>query len=281
MSIRDILVHVDHLPHAAARLDVAFQLAQRLDAHLVGLFVESHGDVPDFIPGGSVRRRSDEKRRVGEKLGEAFDKRAKAEGVAAEWRQVNQEALGTNDVAELVSLNGRHADLVIVGQNDGETNDGSVPDDLPDRVVMGSGRPVLVIPYSGKFNLENLRCMVAWNAGREAARAVHDALPLLKLASKVVVLAVNPVSGRNNGHGEIPCADICAHLARHGVKAQAQHLHADDVGVGDILLSRAADEGVNLLVSGAYEKSRLRERVLGGVTRHLLGQMTVPVLMSR
>jgi nucleotide-binding universal stress UspA family protein len=95
----------------------------------------------------------------------------------------------------------------------------------------------------------------------------------------VAVLAVNPEGGEA-GHGEIPSADICLHLARHGVKAEAQHIYAKDMSVGDMMLSRAADEGIDLIVTGAYGHARWRELVLGGVTRHLLTHMTVPVLMS-
>jgi len=93
------------------------------------------------------------------------------------------------------------------------------------------------------------------------------------------VLAVNP-SGGHDGHGEMPAADICLHLARHGVNAEAASLKATDMEVGDILLSRIADGDADLLVMGAYGRSRLREIVLGGASRHILDHMTVPVLMS-
>ncbi len=281
MELKDILVHVDRTERCRARLDIAFALAQRHEAHLVGLYVESHSDVPDFIPGGSLARASEKARNLGVKLARDFNDRAKQKGISAEWRQVDQAGLGLNDVPDQVIINSHHADLVILGQHDPDSEDAATPDDLPDLVVLGAGRPVLVIPYAGRFDLAEIRALVAWNAGREATRAVNDALPFLKRADKVIVLAVNPRGGRDSGHGDIPCADICTHLARHGVRAEAQHLAAEDVQVGDLLLSRAADEGVNLMVAGAFQRSRVRERVLGGVTRHLLKHMTVPVLMSR
>ncbi len=93
------------------------------------------------------------------------------------------------------------------------------------------------------------------------------------------VLALNPQGG-DGGHGEVVGADIALHLARHGVKAEATHVHVDDIEIGDMLLSRAADAGADMIVMGAYGHRRLRELVLGGVTQHMLGHMTAPVLMS-
>jgi len=121
--------------------------------------------------------------------------------------------------------------------------------------------------------------LVAWNASREATRAVHDALPILERADLVHVMAINPDHGRA-GHGDIPGADICLHLSRHGVKAVCEHITADDLDPGEMLLSRAADEDCDLIVMGGYGHSRMRQLVLGGTTRQLLAHMTVPVLFS-
>jgi nucleotide-binding universal stress UspA family protein len=120
---------------------------------------------------------------------------------------------------------------------------------------------------------------VAWNAGREAVRAVNDALPILQAAESVSVLAVDPPSGKR-GEGPIPSADICHHLARHGVHAEAASSVVKDIEIGSFLLSHAADRGVDMIVMGAYGHSRLSEMMLGGVTRSMLQHMTVPVFMS-
>jgi nucleotide-binding universal stress UspA family protein len=144
---------------------------------------------------------------------------------------------------------------------------------------MGAGRPVLIVPYVGTFKTLGQRVLVAWNASREATRAVNDALPLLERASSVRVLSVNPRRGIA-GHGPIAGADMSLHLARHGVRVEAAAVNTDDVRVDDMLLSQAADAGADLIVMGAYGHSRLGEYVLGGATRHLLRQITVPVFMS-
>jgi nucleotide-binding universal stress UspA family protein len=122
--------------------------------------------------------------------------------------------------------------------------------------------------------------MVAWDGGRESSRAVRGALPLLGGAGKTVVVAVNPKKGKEGTRGEDTTAELCEHLARHDVEATAKHVVSHDLQVCDALLSRAVDEDVNLMISGAYSNSRTREKLLGGVTRQLLEQMTLPVLMS-
>ena len=144
---------------------------------------------------------------------------------------------------------------------------------------MTSGRPVLAVPYAGDFPVVGERVLVAWNASREAARAVNDALPLLAQAKMVTVLAVNPRFGIR-GHGDVPAADIALHLARHGVKAEAAHTASGDIADSQALLSYAADISADLIVAGAYGHSRAREVIFGGMTRTLLREMTVPVLFS-
>src|SRR5262249_16615355 len=152
-------------------------------------------------------------------------------------------------------------------------------DDLPERLILGAGRPVLVVPYAGRFERIGERVLLAWNASREATRAANDALALLERATKVTVLSVNPRRGPT-GHRDIPGADIALHLARHGVRCEASSITTDEVGLDDMLLSQAADSDADLIVMGGYGHSRLGELVLGGATRHILRQITVPVLMS-
>jgi nucleotide-binding universal stress UspA family protein len=150
---------------------------------------------------------------------------------------------------------------------------------MPEDVLMGGGGPVLVVPHYGTYAKVGERVAIAWDASPTAARAVRYAMPLLAKASKVMVLAVNPEhSGAR--HGQVPGTDIALHLARHGVKAETEVSHSDEISVGDMVLSRSFDLGADLLVMGAYGHARLREVLLGGVTRHILAHMTCPVMMS-
>jgi len=202
----------------------------------------------------------------------AFHAALAREGIAGEWRTSRVVA-----TAEAV-VHARYADLAIVGQTDPDhQGPGALP--LAEDVLLDSGRPVLIVPYVGRFADVGQRVLVGWNASREAARAVNDALPLLAHATSVTVLSVNPVVG-STAHGEVPGADIGVHLARHGVKVAVETTQVSALDASDVLLNRAADLGADLIVTGGYGRSRMRELVLGGVTRDLLRRMTVPVLMA-
>jgi nucleotide-binding universal stress UspA family protein len=208
-----------------------------------------------------------------EELHQAFEHAAQLRGLSGEWRAVAEgwEA----DPA----LHARYADLTILGQRDPDSDATGPIRPRPERVTLASGRPILVVPYAGRFETIGKCVLIAWNASREAARAVADAMPLLAAADRVTVLAVDPQSGPD-GHGDLPGADIALHLARHEVKAQIERTVSADVPIGEVLLSRAADLGADLLVMGAYGHSRARELLLGGATRTILASMTIPVLMS-
>ena len=161
-----------------------------------------------------------------------------------------------------------------MGQTD--PDDANSLSGLADSVVLGAGGPVLVWPYAGSFSVNAETVMLAWNSTREAKRALSDALPLMRQASKVIVLGIDTGDGKH-----IPGADVSTYLARHGVSAEARHtVSSSDLGASDALLSEISDHGAGLLVMGGYGHHRMREVLLGGVTRDILRQMTVPVLMS-
>jgi nucleotide-binding universal stress UspA family protein len=273
MTIQTILVHVDDTKNCAARLDVALKLAVSCKAHLTGLHVVAPVYVPPYMAAELGSEIFETQKRVAAEVSAAaeglFKKTVQKADVASEWRRDDGYP------GEVVAMHARYADITVVGQND--PNAGA--NDIAETVVLDSGRPTLVVPYAGRFERLGERVLVAWNASREAARAVSDALPLLTRAKSVTVMAVNPKSGPT-AHGDVPGADISLFLARHDVKTEATQVFADDIDVGDMLLSRAADLGSDLLVMGAYGRSRLTELVLGGATRHILQQMTIPVLMS-
>jgi nucleotide-binding universal stress UspA family protein len=199
---------------------------------------------------------------------------ARHSGVRTEWRVSAQDALAA------VRLHARYADLLVVGQPlpAGDDTDGLLRG-FAEELVLTVGRPVLLVPYAGRFPEVGDRVLLAWNAGREAARAVTDALPLLTRAGDVQVVVFDPDRGTGD-HGEEPGADIGLYLARHGVKVTIARQVGTGLNVGEQILSRAADISADLIVMGAYGHSRTRELILGGATRTLLESMTVPVLMS-
>lgn len=277
MAYKNLLVHIDDSKANAKRLEAAIALAQAHGAHLTGLYVAIEptlpGNVAAEVPGrllDMLRQQAAERIAAAEA---AFTKVVERAGLSTDFRSAQ---CPSSRVPEVVALHARYADLVIIGQPEPE-EEAEVDTRVPEDVVLGAGRPALVIPYIGAGKKIGKRILIAWDGGREAARAVNDALPLLEKADSVAVLVINPSRG---GHGDQPGADIALHLARHDITVEAQHIEVRDLSTGNALLSRLADEDIDLLVMGAYGHSRLREMVLGGVTREVFQQMTVPVLMS-
>lgn len=271
--MKDILVHVDASPRAQARIDLALGLARGHGAHLTGLHVVAPPFVPMMthapIPPEIIEQQVQWGREQAAKAEKLFKARVAAAGIAAEWRVMDGYA------PDMVVLNARYSDLTVVGQAD---PDGPGDPDMPDRVALAAGGPVLVVPRVGDFATVGERVLVAWNASREAKRAIDDAMPILRLARQVTVTVVKPQ--RSGRHGDVPGADIALYLARHGVHAEAAQVYGEDTAVDDLILSRAADLGADLIVMGAFGYPRLMEVVLGGVTRALLAHMTVPVLLA-
>lgn len=303
MALKDILVHVGYSKNRGAVLDCAAGFAVAHGAHLAGLHVaerpEIQGYIRAYLPKNIDEIQDRQFAKFAAEAEAAFDTAVERAGLRehSEWRAVE------GPHSQTVTLHARYADLTVVAQGEPGQDDPET-ERLPGEVALQAGRPVLVVPYAGSFEVLGRRVMVAWNGSREAVRAVNDALPILKQAERVRVLAINPRSGPS-GLGDVPGADIALHLARHGVKAEVDHVRVDspgaepmlelargrpdtrvahvtaeDMPAGDALLSQAASDGTDLIVMGAYGRSRLRELVLGGMTRHLLRQMTVPVFMS-
>ena len=278
MAYKDLLVHVDDSKGCAARVEAAVELAIAHDAHLTGVSLLTDPAPSSFVQGYLPQDVVDMLQRQARERADA------ALGRFAEVAKRNQISFETRidrvlytAMAEALATNARYADLVILGQ--AGPDDADVPRYLPEEVTLASGRPSLVIPYIGPGATLGQRVSVAWDASREAARAVNDALPILQRAQAVGVVTVNPREGPF-GHGEQPGADIALHLARHGIKVEVQRVESREVDVANTILSHIADRSSDLLVMGAYGHSRLRELVLGGVTRTILHDMTVPVFMA-
>ena len=279
MSYKDLLVVLGSDAASRGRMALAAALSERFAAHLVGLYPFPVPDIPRtlgyynpslFDP--IFRELREKAQEVCDREREAFEHAASLRGLSAEWRV-------TEGLEADPAVHARYVDLTILGQLDPDGGDTELIRPRPELVALASGRPILAVPYAGQFETVGQRVLIGWNATREATRAVNDAMPLLAAADVVTVLTIDAREGPD-AHGELPGADISLHLARHGVKATIERTVSAGVPAGEVLLSRAADLGADLLVIGAYGHSRMRELLLGGATRSILQSMTVPVLMS-
>ncbi|WP_373090172.1 universal stress protein [Sneathiella sp.] len=279
MGYKTILVHVSNLDRSKEILNVAVMMAKKYDAHLIGLFVvpgiQIYPSAGIYIPSEVLLPHKKYYFKQAEKIKSLFDKTTKSEGISAEWRQFESHI---PNLSQIVIDNAHTADLVILGQADEENDDANIRE-VPGDVLMECGRPILMIPYSGSFATIGDHILVGWNGSREAARAAFDALPLLKSASKVHVhWAVATKS--DTDERTLLGTDLAATLARHNINVSAETEVNPDLSDGDELLSYVAQRGADLLVMGGYGRSRTREFIFGGATKHILNHMIVPVLMS-
>jgi len=273
MSYGSILVPVDELPEAESSLEAACRLAALFTAHLEGVaIVRPLPSAQRLRPRQSAMAlMKKEWERDGVEARAAarrFRERAAKAGV--------KDAIATvveGDRAAVLAARARTADLVVLPRPSPEDL-GVLGGHQVESTLLGVGRPVLLVPAKPLPAGFPSKALVAWNGSRECARALTDALPLLQKAKSVAVLTCGP-SG-TAGHG----ADVVAHLARHGVGAEAIHAAVDDARVGDAIAARARKLGADLVVMGAYGRSRLAEVILGGATRAALSQAPGALLMA-
>jgi nucleotide-binding universal stress UspA family protein len=277
-KIGEIVVFVDGRGETAGILEFAGVLAQEYGAHLTAVFMEPlpASTLPEMFARGQGIQSVIEVHQAQLKGIEAvhrarFEGIVRRHGLRSEWRSLPFLSLD-------LDMHARHADLAVVPRSDhaGHT---AGPLDLGESLVLTSGRPVILFPPHGTATRVR-RVLVGWNAGREAVRAVSDAMPLLVRADAVEVLLVDSERHRS-GHGQEPGADIARHLARHGAQVEVRRLSSGGQDVGHVLLGQAAAFGADLLVMGAYGHSHLNEWIFGGVTRTVLHEAGLPVLMSR
>lgn len=278
MSYQTILVHVDESRYVGARIRIAAAFAMGEHSHLVGAAMT--GVPRSLLEGGEIDPQDPNlaahveflRQRARTALAGFVDTVERIGVPSFEQRLVDDEAGGG------ISQQARYADLVVIGQPDPDEPSPAVMSDFPEYVVLHCGRPVLIIPYAGRFETTGERVLIAWDASKEATRAVSNAIPLLQRAQQVEVTVFNPAS-RSGAHGDQPGADIALYLARHNINVNVSQQQTNQ-DVGNALLSLATDLNVDLIVMGGYGHSRFREIFLGGATRTVLKTMTIPVLMS-
>lgn len=269
MEFKDILVHIDNSQQCAARLELAIRIAAEHQATLTGLYVITH---PHYTSQGEAQLLKVTQAR------ELFESLTAGADIHADYLCVDWSVSGDNMV-DVINYYAHQKDLVIVGQTGHDRMQGDSPADLPERVVTGSGRPVLVVPYTGTFNTVGERVLVAWKAGRASARAVNDAMPFLFKAKEVLVVTATSPGDRNISSAE-QNADICSHLKRHAITVREDSFVTGDVSVNNVLMNYAWEHGCDLLVMGIIGHPPHGLRAVKPVTKDFLEHMTVPVLMS-
>lgn len=280
MSYRTVVVHCDHSCHAAARYALATQLACATHAHLAGVAatgLSRHAQWNGKPGAGPLLRNAlAQRREQAQSALDAFAQEAWAVGVNR-WSR----CLAEDDAEEALALHARYADLLVLSQSDEYDVLRGLLRALPPELLFRAACPILVVPASpgARAPLAHRHALVAWDGGLQAARAMTDALPLLRLSTKVTVLMLN--AGRHLPPGNIdPETSALQYLARHGVQAAFQR--ADTASdVGSALLNMAAKQHCDLLVMGAYRHRRVEEALIGGATRTVLRAMTLPVLLAR
>lgn len=273
MAFKDLLVLVGNGTNGAGgyglRLAEACGASLTAAAAVVDLSLPPYivADMPDDLL-AKVQAEGDAKAR--EAL-DAFTAKARQTNVPVETLTVRA---GSGTIATAVTQAARCYDATVLPQPD--PSSGSDGIEVVESVLFESGHPVIVVPYIGAPQ-EIGTVLIAWDGGQPAARAVSDALPVLALARKVEIVSFGD---DRELHPHLSGQDLARHLARHDIQAEARIILGDSVDIADMLLSHAADRGVDMIVMGGYGHSRLRQIVLGGTTRDILRSMTVPVIMS-
>jgi nucleotide-binding universal stress UspA family protein len=273
--IKDIVVNLGLGAQDPAG-DFAVSVADTFKAHVLGVAFAYEPIIPGTVMGGIppeiIESQIAESNKKARTATARFEQAAMRAGVSAENLIMTTSISGA---ADRLGRLGRRFDLVVVGQAGRQK---SLPDEVVDEgVLFESGRPVIFVPFIQKAGLKLDRVMLCWDGSRAATRAIADALPFLKKAKQVEIVMVSAGKPKSD---EIAGADLGQHLARHGLKVDVKRITSPDIDVSSTILSYAADSSADMIVMGGYGHSRLREFVLGGVTRGLLESMTVPVLMS-
>jgi nucleotide-binding universal stress UspA family protein len=271
--IKDIVVNLVGQGPQDFAADYAVSVAATFRAHITGIAFIYDPVIPDgalgAIPVELIESQREENSRTARSAAARLETAAKAAGISFETRTMEASLGGSASAFASIA---RRFDLAVLGQAQRER--GASEDVMIEAALFESGRPLIVVPYIQKEGFKLDRVIVCWDGSRTAARAVADAMPLLERAKAADVVMVEEERKRSES------ADLVEHLGRHGISARAKPTSRGDISIDNVILSYAADTAADLLVMGGYGHSRLREFVLGGVTRGILASMTVPVLMS-
>jgi nucleotide-binding universal stress UspA family protein len=274
--VKDIIVNLSVTKEGSVVGKYAVSVAAALQAHLTGVAFIYDPVVPisgaGYIPAEVIETQREDNETAAEAAIKSFTVATDQAGISAEPLMTSASLAGAGDRFARMA---RRFDLAIVGQAQPEIS--SMEQIIGETTLFESGRPMIMVPYIQKAPFKTDNVMICWDGSRTAARAVADAIPVIRDSGRVEIVIVTNERGKED---EIEGADIGQHLARHGLKVDVHRISGGNIDVADALLSHAADSGADLMVMGGYGHSRLREFVLGGVTRSIFESMTVPVLMS-
>jgi nucleotide-binding universal stress UspA family protein len=274
--IKDVVVNLAGGPHRDVAADYAISLAQAFEAHIVGVAFIYEPVIPGSLLGGIptdlIEVQRDENAKAAKEAVELFEAAAQRARISSETRLLDASIAGAADLFGRIA---RRFDIAVVGQAHREQ--GASEELLIEGALFGSGRPVIIVPHIQQQPIKLDAVMVCWDGSRPAARAIGDAMPFLARAKSIEFLVV---TGERDKSGEITGTNMKRHLARRGIDIKIKRIAAGNFDVQGAILAHAAESGADFIVMGAYGHSRLREFILGGVTRSILRSMPVPVLMS-
>ena len=278
MQFKTIFVYMSRRHGCEPLLEAACALARRHEAHLIG--AAAFSAVPPVPPLAIPYSTTviEEMLRAAQdaeaELRSAFEETTREQPFVAEWVSVRRL---NSDLVAAVLEHARAADLIVASQRDPEWDLGPVLD-FPERLALESGRPLFIVPRSGRPSQDIKKIAIAWNGTRESARAAYDSLPFCIAAENVTILTVTPVASPLAQ--DTPADALAAALARHDIPTTVTHLQTSNAGVARTLINEATRQEADLIVMGAYGHSRLREFVFGGVTRDMTNDSPLPMLMS-
>jgi nucleotide-binding universal stress UspA family protein len=274
--IKDIIVNLSVTKTDSIVGNYAVSVAAALQAHLTGIAFIYDPIVPisgtGYIPADVIESQRADNETAAEAAIKDFTTATDRAGISAEPQMLTASLTGAADQFARMA---RRFDLAIVGQAQPEMS--TMEQIIGETTLFESGRPMIMVPYIQKAPFKTDNVIICWDGSRTAARAVADAIPILGKSSRIEIVSVTNERGKED---EIEGADIGQHLARHGLKVDVHRISRGNIDVADALLSHAADSAADLMVMGGYGHSRLREFVLGGVTRSIFQSMTLPVLLS-
>lgn len=278
MAIKTILAIMPDAAAAERVMRLATPLARKTGAHVIGLHVteaiEVYAGVAMYVSVPDTERFTAAQAERAQEIAAVFAKATAGEDFVSEWRHVETRSATASD--RMVE-HARAADLVIMAQTDpkDEFGDGGA---ALQRTIRKCGRPVLVVPYAGSFATVGAKALIGWSPTREAARAAHDAIPLIE-GGEAVILTARHKSAEDSLPQET-ARELAAAYDRRGIRAEVVDRTNDGLAIGSVLENEAFERGADLIVTGAFGHSRVYDFVIGATTTHLLESMTVPVLFS-